>query len=283
MSDEETEPAAGPFSTRSFRIAALFLLACGAAAVLIVVIGTPATRTDTTTAAPAVTTSALAAASPTTPTTTAVPGPVAAATPEPDLSADTTSVCGLGAGEQSIPTAAPVATWQIVGGRVAAPVSATFGPAAVSPEGIGGCFAHSPTGALFAMMQSVALTSASPDQLSQVAVVTQRGSRTNLFDVALAEAQREDESAVSAMPADSSTLVKQTLLGYTFIDYTPDRATIAVAVGIGDPSRPQSYQPTMFTGVVVWENGDWRFVYSAQTAGSMAPILSQGQYTRWAA
>lgn len=282
MSDEETEPAAGPFSTRSFRIAALFLLACGAAAVLIAVIGTPAIRVDTTAAVPAATTSTPAAASPTTPSPTAVPRP-AAATPEPDLLADTSSVCGLGSGDQGIPTAAPAATWQILGGRVAAPASATFGPAVVSPEGIGGCFAHSPTGALFAMMQSVALTSAPPDQLSQVAVVTQRGSRSNFYDTALAEAQQEDKSAVSAMPADSSTLVKQALLGYTFIDYTPDRATIAVAVGIGDPSRPGSYQPSMFTGVVVWENGDWRFVYSAQTAGSMAPILSQGQYTRWAA
>lgn len=279
MVDEETEPARGPFGTPAFRSAGLFLLACVIAGALVVLIGAPATTAGNQ-AAPAAPSPTAPAPQPTSAMMTALESTLSSDL-EPE--AESTSVCGLPAGEQSIPVAAPPATWQIVGGRVAAPASAVFGPVVVSPEGVGNCFAHSPTGALFAMMQSVALSSASPDQIPQVAVVTQRGSRTNLFDSALAEAQREDAAAVSAMPADSSTLVKQTLLGYTFIDYTPGRATIAVAVGIGDPSSPQSYQPSMFTGVVLWEGGDWKFVYSAQTAGSMAPILSQGQYTRWAA
>jgi hypothetical protein len=282
VADEETDPATGPFSTPAFRLAGLFLLACVVAGALVVLIGAPATSAGNPAASEPIYPSSTAPAPQPTSSMTAFESTTSvSADSEPE--AESTSVCGLPAGEQSIPVAAPSATWQIVGGRVAAPGSAVFGPAVVSPEGIGGCFAHSPTGALFAMMQSVALSSAAPDRIPQVAVVTQRGSRTNLFDAALMEAQREDAAAVSAMPADSSTLVKHTLLGYTFIDYTPGRATIAVAVGIGDPLSPQRYQPSMFTGVVRWEGGDWKFVYSAQTAGSMAPILSRGQYTRWAA
>lgn len=285
-----------PFITRRFRTAALFLSTCGLVAVLVVLFGSPAA--DPASAGPPRTTSTLfpssvgaGVASTQSPTASAMPDtpdssliatdPLFASSAASDPAA--ASVCGLPQGDQTIPVAPPTAVWQFVGNRIAAPFSEVYGPGQVSAEGIGNCFARSPTGALFAMMQSVAWTAAPSDRVSQAAVVSQRGSRTNLYEQAISAAEFEDAAAATGFPADNTTLVKQTLLGYTFIDYTPGRATIAVAVGIGDPSRGQSYQPSLFTGVVLWESGDWKFVYSAQTAGSMAPILSSGQYTAWTA
>ena len=74
-----------------------------------------------------------------------------------------------------------------------------------------------------------------------------------------------------------------TLLGFRFVDYTPTRASIALAIGAGDPSRSSTYQPSMITAVVTWEGGDWKFVYSDQTGATAAPIISTEQYTAWAA
>jgi len=194
------------------------------------------------------------------------------------------SSCGLPAGGQQIPTAAPAGSWQIVAG-IAVPISPVFGPARLV-GGIGACYARSPTGALFAMMDTLALTEAPSDQISATAVVTRRGSRTGQYAQALTAAKTQDSGGSgvgSRMPSDASTTPKVTLLGFRFVDYTPDRATIAVAVGVGDPARSGSYQPAMLTAVLAWEGGDWKFVYSDQTGATAAPIISTEQYTAWAA
>jgi len=117
-------------------------------------------------------------------------------------------------------------------------------------------------------------------------VVTQRGSRTGQYAQALTAAKTQDSGGSgvgSRMPSDASTTPKVTLLGFRFVDYTPDRTTIAVAVGVGDPARSGSYQPAMLTAVLAWEGGDWKFVYSDQTGATAAPIISTEQYTAWAA
>ncbi len=180
---------------------------------------------------------------------------------------------------RGLPSTPPAASWTFVG-TIAVPVSRQYGPG-TSAGGIGNCYAHSPTGALFAMVDTLGLTEVGSDQISAVRVVEQRGSRSGDYATALAEAQQQDAQIV--MPADSSTAQKVTILGYRYVDYSPDRATIAVAVGIGDPSRQATYQPSMITATVTWEAGDWKFVYSAATAQTTAPIISTAQYTPWAA
>lgn len=192
------------------------------------------------------------------------------------------SVCGLPAGDQVVPTTAPTGSWQIVAG-IAVPISPVFGPARLV-GGISSCYAHDPTGALFSMMDTLALTEVPSDQISAAAVVTERGSRSGQYAQALAAAKAQDGAgAGSKMPSDPSTTPKVTLLGFRFVDYTPTRATIAVAIGAGDPSRSSTYQPSMITTVVTWEGGDWKFVYSDQTGATAAPIISTEQYTAWAA
>lgn len=72
--------------------------------------------------------------------TSSVPVPAGTGTPAGDG-------CALPAGSQAIPTTGPDAEW-IPDGYVLIPTSTRFGPAANGTAW--GCFAHSPTGALFA-------------------------------------------------------------------------------------------------------------------------------------
>ncbi|WP_420116579.1 hypothetical protein [Micromonospora sp.] len=266
-----------PFSSTAWKVSAIFLALVVAALGYLLITGRPSDQPP-----------AAAAATPTsTPPVTESGPPTTSAAPTTSTAPATTqlpggpSICGLPDGDQTLPVTPPAASWATVG-SMAAPNSPIYGPGVISDDGIGNCYAHSPTGALFALVNAVVLTNTKADQFSQVAIVQQRGSRTNLYDQVLVDATKEDAEAGSKMPTDPSTTDKVTVLGYQYIDYAPDRATIAVALGIGQPGT-STYQPSMLTGVVVWEDGDWKWVYSLQTAGSMSPIISQKQYKPWAA
>lgn len=263
-----------PSSSTALKVSVIFLALVVVALGYLLITGRPSDQQP-----------AAAAATPTTsaPVTVSVPPTPSAA---PTTAAATQlpggpSICGLPDGDQALPVTPPTATWATVG-LVSAPSNPMYGPGVTSDDGIGNCYAHNPTGALFALVNAVVLTNTKADQFSQVAIVQQRGSRTNLYDQVLVDATKEDAAVSSKMPTDPSTTDKVTVLGYQYIDYAPDRATIAVALGIGEPGTG-TYQPSMLTGVVVWEDGDWKWVYSLQTAGSMSPILSQKQYKPWAA
>lgn len=211
--------------------------------------------------------------------TSPAPAPAVDVTDRP-ADAAAASLCALPtAADSAIPTTPPTAAWRFVG-SIAVPVSPRFGPG-VEVGAIGNCYVHSPTGALFALVNTLALTEVGSGQISAAAVVEQRGSRSGDYAAALAEAQQQDGRA--AMPDDVSTDQRVAVLGYRYVDYTPDRATIAVVMGIGDPNRQATYQPSMLTASVAWEGGDWKFVYSAATARTVAPIVSTEQYTPWSA
>ena len=268
-----------------FILSVLFLVGVVVAGVALAVTGPKRSAAST-----SPTSTAEAAAMPVGPAAP-IPSPAAVAPPQSveatvsiggSTAAAVPSVCGLPAGDQVVPTTAPTGSWQIVAG-IAVPISPVFGPARLV-GGISSCYAHDPTGALFSMMDTLALTEVPSDQISAAAMVTERGSRSGQYAQALAAAKAQDGAgAGSKMPSDPSTTPKVTLLGFRFVDYTPTRATIAVAIGVGDPSRSSTYQPSMITAVVTWEGGDWKFVYSDQTGATAAPIISTEQYTAWAA
>ncbi len=65
------------------------------------------------------------------------------------LSVDDPRGCSLSAGSQAVPVTAPVSGWALVGSTAAPTARSTVGPQK-SIDGLRVCFAHSPTGALFA-------------------------------------------------------------------------------------------------------------------------------------
>lgn len=68
------------------------------------------------------------------------------------------SACGLPGGDQTPPAVAPVTHWVLVGTIAAPHDPSTVGPAA-SRDGVGVCFAPTPTGALYAAANFLAATS----------------------------------------------------------------------------------------------------------------------------
>ena len=65
-------------------------------------------------------------------------------------SADNPRGCHLPAGNQTVPVTAPSSSWTLVGAMAAPNAPGSFGPQKVQ-NGLRVCFAHNPTGALYAL------------------------------------------------------------------------------------------------------------------------------------
>jgi hypothetical protein len=249
MTDQETQPA----FTRATIAASIVLAAvliCGAL-LLFTDRSTPAS------AGPAGTASAAgnpsAAGGPTTPGSSnadnsapSVPPAAAASTPATSPAASTAdpttadSSCELPAGDQSIPTTPPAADGWEVNRRVVVPRSAIHGPARTDPDGFRRCFAHTPTGALFAAYNAIAAIGDQHKVLATVPKLMLPGPDT---DALLEELRGET-------PTDSEAVQ---LAGYRILDATADRVTVVLAVPV--ESEYMSLNLTL-----VWHHGDWRVV-----------------------
>jgi hypothetical protein len=177
-----------------------------------------------------------------------------AASSQPAASA--ASVCGLPAGDQAKP-ASPLSEtkWELVG-KIAAPTSpAQFGPGRRDANGLRSCFAHSPTGALYAAANITALSSAGKARLV-------------FEDLAVPSAERD---AVLAQPDQSPTSATTAqIAGYQIRSYSSDRAVIVIAAK-GDNGALVSVPVPL-----QWYGGDWKFIVpaSGSTGAGQIPDLS---------
>jgi hypothetical protein len=148
--------------------------------------------------------------------------------------------CGLPAGDQTVPTSAPsVDSWE-VSRRVVVPRSSKFGPATTDSDGFRHCFAHSPTGALYAAYNAIA---AIADQTKQVPTVKKLMVPGPATDDLLREVSTEDPSASTESPAQP--------VGYRIVDAAPDRVSVMLAMPV-----ESVYMSASLT--LVWSQGDWR-------------------------
>src|SRR4051794_35844273 len=84
------------------------------------------------------------------------------------------SVCGLPAGNQHVPAVGPQTRWELVG-TIAAPTDPnTIGPG-IQEVKRRLCFAHSPTGALFAAVNFMAVAGGSPNNTALLRELTAEG------------------------------------------------------------------------------------------------------------
>jgi len=148
------------------------------------------------------------------------------------------SGCGPGTDDHAIPSTAPsVDSWE-VSRRVVVPRSRTFGPARTDPDGFRHCFAHSPTGAVFAAYNVVAAFADQDQAIATIRKLMVPGPDTD----ALLRAQREAE------PSDSAPTQ---VAGFRVVDAAQDRATIMLAL-------PVESAYMSITVTVSWYDGDWR-------------------------
>jgi hypothetical protein len=189
-------------------------------------------------------------------TPAAGPAPAASTSTGQPSPASEASVCGLPSGDQAKPAAAPADTkWELVG-KIAAPTSPEqFGPGRTAANGLRSCFAHSPTGALYAAANVTALSSAGKARLV-------------FEDLAVPSPER---NALLAQPdtAPTSGTTAQ-IAGYQVRSYDSDRAVIVIAAK-GDNGALVSVPVPL-----QWYGGDWKVVVPAtgSTGGGQLSDLS---------
>jgi hypothetical protein len=169
-------------------------------------------------------------------------GPPTAATPAPkDPNA---SVCGLPAGSQQIPAVAPETRWELVG-TIAAPTEPkTIGPG-IQEGKRRLCFAHSPTGGLFAAVNFVAIASRSPNDTALLRELTAEGSA------------RDELLRQGSQPADPS--FRMQVAGFRINAYSGDEATVDLAF------RTSEQGALIHMAIPLrWERGDWKAVITTE-------------------
>ncbi|GAB2723027.1 hypothetical protein ACX801_21020 [Arthrobacter bambusae] len=180
----------------------------------------------------------------------------------PSAATEAASVCGLPAGDQSKPATAPADTkWELVG-KVAAPTSPKlFGPGKTEPNGLRSCFAHSPTGALYAATNLTALSSS--------------GKAVLVYEQ-LAVPSPERDAVLRSSPTAVPNSVTAQLVGFTIRSYDSDRAVIDLAFKGSNGSLVSIPVPLQ------WYGGDWKFVVPATGNTGSRQIADLSGYIEWA-
>lgn len=172
------------------------------------------------------------------------------------------SVCGLPSGDQAKPATTPTDTkWELIG-KIAAPTSPTqYGPGKTEVNGLRSCFAHSPTGALYAGANMIVLgSSGRPDLLAQHLVVE----------------GPERDKMLSEPPTSAPTTAPFQIAGYKVVDYSGDRAVIEYGLTAANGSVgsvPVAMQ---------WQGGDWKWVLPATGMAEARQLSDLNGFISWA-
>ncbi|WP_314216595.1 hypothetical protein [Pseudarthrobacter equi] len=242
QSTETTE--ANPFTKPGFIIAAALVVALIAAAVVIFLI--PKGQGN---AQPAPADSSSATAS----------SPSASAAPDK-------SVCGLPASTETALGKAPATKWELVG-RTAAPNDPeAFGPGIKNANGFRSCFSHSPTGALYAAANMVALGGLSDEEIQkeliEKLVVPGPGRDAALKDI------RTPSSA------DSSSIQ---IRGFVIKAYSTTTAHVDLAFSTPTGEYGHGVLP------LKWIEGDWKVEISdaGELLNEVSQISDLGGFIPW--
>lgn len=172
------------------------------------------------------------------------------------------SICGLPPGSQAKPATTPADTkWELIG-KIAAPTAPKqYGPGKTAANGSRFCFAHSPTGALYAGANMIVLgSSGRPDLLAQHLVVE----------------GPERDKMLSEPPASVPPTAPFQIAGYKVVDYTGDRAVIEYGLTAANGSVgtvPVAMQ---------WQGGDWKWVLPATGMAEARQLSDLSGFINWA-
>ncbi|MCB5275513.1 hypothetical protein BJG92_03064 [Arthrobacter sp. SO5] len=153
------------------------------------------------------------------------------------------SVCGLPASSETTLGSAPKSNWELVG-KMAAPTDPkTFGPGLTDDSGFRSCFAHSPTGALYAAMNVAALGSSGASELEM------KLADKLLVPGAGRDAAMRETSAGASSSGNSTTIQVQ---GFLIKSYTASEASVDLAFKTDTGALGHS------TLSMRWMEGDWK-------------------------
>ncbi|TDW18283.1 hypothetical protein [Kribbella kalugense] len=186
------------------------------------------------------------------------PAPVARAENDPATPVSTVDRaqaggCGLPAGDQAVPDRAPsVDSWE-VSRRIVVPRSSAYGPRTTDTDGFRHCFAHSPTGALYAAYSAIAAIADQSKVVPTARKLMIPGAATDSLIQELTIQQTSTESS-SIQP-----------VGYRVVDAGPERVTVMLAFPV-----ESVYMSATLT--LVWYQGDWRIQPPAPGQAVGAPF-----------
>lgn len=163
--------------------------------------------------------------------------PGAPATSVGSRSAQSTG-CNRTVGDESVPPQPPAVDGWEVSSRIVVPRSSGFGPARTDADGFRRCFAHSPTGAVYAAYSAYA---AMGDQDKVVATARKLMVPGPATDALIRELQTDQSASGYTVPQ---------IAGYRVIDAGPDRVTLMLATSVNT-----AYMSLTLT--LVWHEGDW--------------------------
>lgn len=149
------------------------------------------------------------------------------------------SICGLPASSETALGTAPKTKWELVG-TMAAPTDPKIGPGKTDDQGIRSCFAHTPTGALYAAVNLWAL---GIDPSNERAIAEQLAAKGPGRDAGMKAPQT---------PAPASA-VKVQIAGFN-VSYTANQAVVGLAFK-ADNGALASVRTTL-----LWQDGDWKGV-----------------------
>lgn len=163
--------------------------------------------------------------------------------------------CDVSADDQSYPTKAPDTNWELYENVTSVPTSSTYGPAK-KDGAFWHCFAHSPSGALFA---SINLTTAFITGHEYQAAVDTPGAQ-DMFD---------ENSSV----ADSEGSAVE-VAGFQIESYSESEATVTLLLDINGQRGTMSPE-------LVWDDsaGDWR--WDAENTAPPEPVENDDGFTTW--
>lgn len=203
---------------------------------------------------------------------TAQPAPApssAGASSAPSKSAGTAgkSICGLPSSTETALGTAPKSKWELVG-KMATPTDPkTFGPGVTDGDGFRSCFANSPTGALYAAANMIALgSSGTQDELKLADKLLVPGPGR---DAAITEAKTRTSTAGSGETAQVS--------GFLLKSYSPAEADVDLAIKLPNGALAHSVLSLR------WVAGDWKVKASddGQIFNDVAQLSDLSGFILW--
>lgn len=204
----------------------------------------------------------------------ATPRPMSSASSSPTMSPTSdvadpdASICGLAAGDQTIPEEAPETTWELVNGY-AVPTSDKFGPGIHTNTELK-CFAHNPTGALFAAARVTSFAFSADDRAKQFI------SDPNQINFGSEGLRQKALDSAGSTNSDSNSLQ---IAGFKIQQNSPDNVIAYLAFDAEvDDRRGLMILPFEMQ----WANGDWAYKAPAyQQHARQIPSLVSENYIPW--
>lgn len=195
---------------------------------------------------------------------TAEPGSSATTSPTAHAAAGK-SVCGLPSSTETALGAAPESKWELVGKMTAPTEPKTFGPGVTDEDGFRSCFAKSPTGALYAAANILALGSSGDPVLNRKAT----------DKLLMPGPGRDIARADSSTKSTSNTTVQ--FRGFVIKSYSPSAANVDLAFQTDKGMLGHAVLPLQ------WADGDWKLAIadSGQLINEMAQLRDLSGFIAW--